>query len=158
MFNVHCYHLFEPIITENDVYSLSHGMSCISNCKLRKNITILLFGNMYNINQPSNKSFTKLSINYNCNLSNKNNKWIDNCNIIENKIQIKCDQNIFSCNNYWFGYNSVINEKNERIIIIIGGRNYSKDISLFNCVTNELIIKKNVSLCLNCFFCVVTSQ
>ena len=52
---------------------------------------------------------------------------------------------------YYFGFECVFNSKNEPTVIIISGRdlnnhNKNQDIYLFNCVTHELTVKKQVEL------------
>ena len=62
------------------------------------------------------------------------------------------DRNILSSKEWYaFGYECIKNAKNENIIIIIGGKcglikkgMISKSIYLYNCVTNEIILRKNV--------------
>ena len=45
-----------------------------------------------------------------------------------------------------FGFEYILNGRNESIIVMIGGNNeiLTQDIHLFNCVTHEFTTKKNV--------------
>ena len=142
---------------ENISYSY-HGMIC-TKCK-DLNIEILLFGGgRYEVKFP--KSFTKLSIilNSDINLININDidysgmneniiksinhEKIENINIRLSKNSKKSIKETVAHTSHYsqIGFNSIINSKNERIIIVIGGSNYNNQIVLYNVNTNTMMIR-----------------
>ena len=133
-----------------------HCMICL--LKNKNNIKILLFGRGYtystNFTKNIGDTFKEIEIIYNENINNIN-------HINKFNIKIKSVENIlipnsnYKSNWFRFGYNTIVNSKNERIIIMVGGEgnspNNGKAIGLYNCVTNEMFIKENV--CILCNIC-----
>ena len=131
-----------------------HGMVCKS--KSGTNLKLLLFGGQ---SHSFIESFFEISINFNKNvqLSDINEKnFNQNIFFKENFIQVECDKSIIDMDInsqpksnllkdvYSFGYNTTLNSKKERIIILFGGLGISKSILLFNCSTNKLYVKPRV--------------
>ena len=86
----------------------------------------------------NDEKFDLISLSIDENLIDKNQIKLMNTNCNVDKIP----QNKF----FTFGYQCILNYKNEPVIVIIGGQNdtIKRDIHLFNCVTFEFTIKKQV--------------
>ena len=127
-----------------------HGMICVS--KTFDTIELLLFGTCNSGPIPFYDTFIKIKININIvrNEMNINEADINEYfNITQEKIEVKCkNANRFNKENGWFAYNTIVNHKKERVIIVFGAdlNEYSKSIILFNCNTNELLIKNYENL------------
>ena len=142
----------------NYCYFTDFAMICQS--KTKKQINILLIGGMSHC--PFYKSFFDVTITFEkkqigCNDNamdmdiggiNKNNfnKYIS---IDWKNIKIKCDNDRLLGMKHGFsnfGYQTIVNAKNERIAVFIGAdvENVSKSILLYNCMTNELFFMENV--------------
>ena len=99
-------------------------------------LTIILFGG------KRNKDFLSSFLYLNILLSYQDSKIlslsIDENLIDKNEIKLINVQEKSMEQFSEFGYECVLNSKNEPIIIIIGGPSTKTDIHLFNCVTHEL--------------------
>ena len=71
---------------------------------------------------------------------------IDESSIDKKKIKlINANSTKENTKRYNFGFECVVNDKNEKLIIMIGGRKRARNIDLFNCVTYELTCHQQVS-------------
>lgn len=134
-----------------------HGMVLIDK-KNNGYFEIMLFGTETR-NYPFHKTFTKVGIKFNhfilSKISPKTFKYNVACQretvnaVIDHKLQTKEEITSITekeiCD---FGYHSIKNEKNETIIVMIGGRDSyyrsSSSVILFNCATRKLFVKANV--------------
>ena len=128
-----------------------HGMACIEmNNRIDKindnslngfSFKVLLFGgtNTYQ------NTFTEVSFII------KDMIVINHKNIIINNYTSDSARDMYiHCSS--FGFNTIINSKNERIIITFGGYNshHTKSVTIYNCNTKKLIVKTNVcTLCIH---------
>ena len=131
-----------------------HGMICkfINKDKTGGNIIdieLLLFGGY-------RKEFIELLIHFNFDSKLNSNYELSDINELNFNNKIKIKQNKIEINPKYYistmiGYNTIINSKNERILLIIGGQSYNgKSILLYNCHTNQLFEKYGVCLCMYC--------
>ena len=131
--------------------------------KTKENIKILLFGSSSCTDNAFLSSFCEISISFvDVNNFNINDLYCINFNNFDSIINIDVKslnielkptaKNIIKQYDviYQFGFQSILNDKNERIIIIIGGLGgasiYTKSLMLYNCVTKRLDIKQNVCI------------
>ena len=156
------HHITDPILMHKytlktkDISFMFHGMCIIDFIKQTspKNelyktykLKIILFGG------SANKNFLSSFLYLNILLSYKDfsfvNLSIDENLIGRNKIKLTNMNWNQAKENGWFcfGFECILNDKNEPLIIIIGhdGESMSKNIHLFNCVTHELTRHEKVN-------------
>ena len=157
-----CFGLYDILTKECDYRG--HGMCLIEyeyNYDKHKNkcdyrFKLILFGSdVYNCSTPFIETIVQFDVKISINLKSVDEKKmiIFECN--ENKI--KCKD--IECYNFtvneelqFFGYECVLNHKNQPIIMIIGGNDYEESISFYN-VKKQKITKKDDVCCnttLNC--------
>lgn len=137
------------------MYYVEHGMICLT--KQEKKIELLLFGGLNSFVD----SFIKVSIVLQDNIVNINYynsgdklKLTHEKIILKKGIQLDHQLNRFKhISMKSFGYVSILNMRNERVIIIIGGENNSKSILLYNVEKKQLSSKMNVCGQVFFFFC-----
>ena len=163
-------HIIDPILMNEyklktkDILFWNHGMCIIDFIKQESlkdelyqtyKLKIVLFGGTWNKNILSSFLYLDILLSYVSNDKSKNkiiNLSIDEKLIDENKIRLR-NINHEEIKNapkwYDFGFECILNVKNEPIIVIIGGcdglvKLLSRNIHLFNCVTYELIRQTQV--------------
>ena len=139
-----------------DVKYICHGMEIIDFVKLKSDeklkksekykFKLILFAGMKNYDILSSFLILDIVLSY---ISNKFKfKLIKVCideNLVDKKcIKLKNIKELKTTHILRFGYQKILNDKNETVLIMIGGDGTGTSIHLFNCNTKEFTCKDNV--------------
>ena len=131
-----------------------HGFVCIE--KQDRFLRLLLFGGIGNV--AFAQTFTQILVNFKDVIGSINMKQFKNFNKIDiserglssNKFNLtninnENELNILKHNISNCGYTTVLNDNNERLLIVIGGQGPNiRSIVVYNCQTKELFVKDNI--------------